>query len=105
MKMVGASGADGQGVDTSGRGRVGTCCCQRCRNSATNAEGSISRCWTVVFRQYVSKKSDSDGSWEDKQPAKKNWMRSRESAVSLTNACSHSSRSSSWIAYWGVEAA
>src|SRR6476620_320225 len=83
MKMVGASGADGQGVDTSGCGRVGSCCCQRSRNSATNAAGSISRCWTVVFREYVSKKFDSDGSWEDKQPAKKTWMRSRESRVLL----------------------
>ena len=47
---------------------------QRARNSATNAVGSISSCWTCALRQYVAKKFDSDGSYEVEEPTKKNCL-------------------------------
>src|SRR5258705_10875552 len=84
MKIVSASGAEGPVASTAASGLGVDRSSQRACNSATNAAGSISSCWTSVLRQYVAKKSDSDGSREDEQPAKKNWwLDSRDSRVLL----------------------
>src|ERR1700756_3637040 len=83
MKIVGVSGAGATVAPPDSCGLATACFCQRARNSATNGPGSMSSCWTNVFRQYVAKKLESDGSRDAEQPAKKNGMRSRDNRLLL----------------------
>src|SRR5258705_10633543 len=150
MKIVGAPWAAGPAapiaveeptVPSPARDLAAFCFSQRARNSAINAVGAISSCWTSSPGQYAKKLNSDEG--YDEEPTKKICLRARDNrvllnmrsrnsqiesgnsqptnsigscfsglasqlgrlAVSLTNAYSHSSRSSVWIAYCGVEAA
>src|SRR5271165_255544 len=83
MKIVGGAGGGGMGTSGASGGLFGVCSSQRARNSATNAAGSISSCWTSDLRQYVLKKFDSDGTCAVEEPTKKNCLRSSDRRILL----------------------